>query len=215
MAAPASELTTAFTETHRLVRSTLADARGTSRYRGAYRSLVNFLLEPGHRPYPQLKAHGLATGFLARRFASHLGLAAETVEQITVAGLLHDIGLRELELPYERLSGRRPLDLEEISMVRGTPGRGAALLERIDFPDPVAPLVRSHHERWDGSGYPDRLAGDDIPVGSRLIAIAEVFDAMTSVDSYRSPIPREDAIQIIVKKGGMQFDPKLVSNLPR
>jgi hypothetical protein len=208
--APASELTAALTETHRLVRSTLADVRGTSRYRGAYRSLVNFLLEPGSRPYPQLKAHGLATGFLARRFASHLGLPAETVEQITVAGLLHDIGLRELELPYERLSGRRPLDLEEISIVRRHPAAAEALLERIDFPYPVAPLVRSHHERWDGSGYPDRLAGEEIPFGSRLIAIAEVFDAMTSVDSYRSPIPREDAIQIILKKGGTQFDPELV-----
>lgn len=208
--APASELTAALTETHRLVRSTLADVRGASRYRGAYRSLVNFLLEPGNRPYPQLKAHGLATGFLARRFASHLGLPPETVEQITVAGLLHDIGLRELEIPYERLSGRRPLDLEEISIVRRHPAVAAALLERIDFPYPIAPLVRSHHERWDGSGYPDRLAGEEIPFGSRLIAVAEVFDAMTSVDSYRSPIPREDAIQIILKKGGTQFDPELV-----
>jgi hypothetical protein len=208
--APASELTAALTETHRLARSTLADVRGASRYRGAYRSLVNFLLEPGNRPYPQLKAHGLATGFLARRFASHLGLPPETVEQITVAGLLHDIGLRELEIPYERLSGRRPLDLEEISIVRRHPAAAAVLLERIDFPYPVAPLVRSHHERWDGSGYPDRLAGEEIPFGSRLIAVAEVFDAMTSVDSYRSPIPREDAIQIILKKGGTQFDPELV-----
>lgn len=208
--APASELTAALTETHRLVRSTLADARGVSRYRGAYRSLVNFLLEPGNRPYPQIKAHGLAAGFLARRFASHLGLPAETVEQITVAGLLHDIGLRELELPYERLSGRRPLDLEEISIVRRHPAVAAALLERIEFPYPIAPLVRHHHERWDGSGYPDRLAGEQIPFGSRLISIVEVYDAMTSVDSYRSPILREDALQIITKKGGTQFDPDLV-----
>ncbi len=208
--APASELTAALTETHRLVRSTLADVRGASRYRGAYRSLVNFLLEPGIRPYPQLKAHGLATGFLARRFASHLGLPPETVEQVTVAGLLHDIGLRELEIPYERLSGRRPLDLEEISIVRRHPAAAATLLERIDFPYPIAPLIRSHHERWDGSGYPDRLAGEEIPFGSRLISIAEVYDAMTSVDSYRSPIPREDALQIILKKGDTQFDPDLV-----
>jgi HD domain-containing protein/GAF domain-containing protein len=208
--APASELTAALTETHRLVRSTLTDARAASRYRGAYRSLVNFLLEPGKRPYPQLKAHGLAAGFLARRFATHLGMPAEGVEQITVAGLLHDIGLRDLELPYERLAGRRPLDLEEIQIVRKHPAVAAALLEKIEFPYPVAPLVRHHHERWDGSGYPDRLAGEEIPFGSRLISIAEVYDAMTSVDSYRSPILREDAIQIIVKKGGTQFDPELV-----
>jgi hypothetical protein len=208
--APAAALTAALTETHRLVRSALTDMRASSRYRGAYRSLVNFLLEPGTRGYPQLKAHGLAVGFLARRFATHLKLPAETVEQITVAGLLHDVGLRELDLPYDRLSGRRPLDLEEISIVRKHPVVAAALLERIEFPYDVAPLIRHHHERWDGSGYPDRLAGEEIPFGARVIGIVEAYDAMTSADSYRSPIPREDALQIILKKGGTQFDPKLV-----
>jgi putative nucleotidyltransferase with HDIG domain len=208
--APPAALTAALTETHRLVRSALTDVRASSRYRGAYRSLVNFLLEPGTRGYPQLKAHGLAVGFLARRFATHLKLPPENVEQITVAGLLHDVGLRELELPYDRLSGRRPLDLEEISIVRKHPVVAAALLERIEFPYDVAPLIRHHHERWDGSGYPDRLAGEEIPFGARLIGIVEAYDAMTSADSYRSPIPREDALQIILKKGGTQFDPKLV-----
>lgn len=208
--APAAALTAALTETHRLVRSALNDVRASSRYRGAYRSLVNFLLEPGTRGYPQLKAHGLAVGFMARRFATHLKLSAETVEQITVAGLLHDLGLRELDLPYDRLTGRRPLDLEEISIVRKHPVVAAALLERIEFPYDVAPLIRHHHERWDGSGYPDRLAGEEIPFGARVIGIVEAYDAMTSADSYRSPIPREDALQIILKKGGRQFDPKLV-----
>jgi hypothetical protein len=208
--APAAALTAALTETHRLVRSALTDVRASSRYRGAYRSLVNFLLEPGTRGYPQLKAHGLAVGFLARRFATHLKLPAEAVEQITVAGLLHDVGLRELDLPYDRLSGRRPLDLEEISIVRKHPVVAAALLERIEFPYDVAPLIRHHHERWDGSGYPDRLAGEEIPFGARVIGIVEAYDAMTSADSYRSPIPREDALQIILKKGGTQFDPRLV-----
>ena len=207
--APAAELTAALAETHRLVRSTLTDVHAAPRYRGAYRSLVNFLLEPGVRPYPQLKAHGLAVGFLARRFANHLKLPAETVEQITVAALLHDIGLRELELPYDRLAGRRPLDLEELSIVRKHSAVAAALLEKIEFPYPVAPLVRHHHERWDGSGYPDRLSGEEIPFGARLIGIVEAYDAMTSAESYRSPIPRDDAVQIILKKGGTQFDPQL------
>src|SRR5262249_52368173 len=157
------------------IRSALTDIRAASRYRGAYRSLVNFLLEPGNRPYPQLKAHGLAVGFLARRFATHLKLGAEAIEQITVAGLLHDIDLRQLDLPYERLSGRRPLDLEELSIVRKHPAVAAALLERIEFPYPVGVLIRHHHERWDGSGYPDRLSGEEIPLGSRVIGIVEAF----------------------------------------
>jgi putative nucleotidyltransferase with HDIG domain len=207
--APAPELKAALAETHRLVRSALTDIRAASRYRGAYRSLVNFLIEPGARPYPQLKAHSLAVGFLARRFASFLKLPAETVEQITVAALLHDIGLRDLDLPYDRLSGRRPLNLEELSIVHKHPVVAAVLLERIEFPYPVGPLVRHHHERWDGSGYPDRLSGEEIPFGSRLIGLIEAFDAMTSAGSYRSAIPRDDAVQIILKKGGTQFDPRL------
>jgi putative nucleotidyltransferase with HDIG domain len=208
--APSREQTEALRETHRLVRSAVLDARAAVRYRVSYRSLVSSLLEPGVRPYPQLKAHALAVGLLSRRLAEALRLPTEAVEQVTVAGLLHDIGLRELALPYERFSGRRPLDAEEIEVVRGHAAAGSEVLRRIEFPYPVAPLVRHHHERFDGAGYPDQLAGKRIPLGSRIIAIAEAWDAMTAPHSYRAPIPEEDALQIILRKGGTQFDPDLV-----
>jgi putative nucleotidyltransferase with HDIG domain len=179
------------------------------RYHAAYRSLVDTLIEPGRKSYPQLKAHCLAVGALTRRFANALRLPAETVEQLTVAALLHDIGLRELEIPYEKLSGRRPLDLQEVTIVREHAAVGTSLLERIEFPYAIAPLVRHHHERYDGMGYPDRLAGERIPLGSRVIAIADAYDAMTSPHSYRSPIPREAALDTLSGKGGTQFDPDL------
>lgn len=208
--APSREQTEALRETHRLVRSSVLDARAAVRYRVSYRSLVSTLLEPGARPYTQLKSHALAVGLLSRRLAEALRLTPDAVEQVTVAGLLHDIGLRELALPYERFSGRRPLDAEEIEIVRGHAAAGAELLHRIEFPYSVAPLVRHHHERFDGTGYPDHLAGKRIPLGSRIIAIAEAWDAMTAPHSYRAPIPEDDALQIILRKGGTQFDPDLV-----
>jgi putative nucleotidyltransferase with HDIG domain len=199
----------ALAQVHRLVQSVIRGSRDVEAYRVSYRSLVNFLLEPGRRPYPQLKAHSLSVAALSRRFAAALGLGAEVVEQLTVAGLLHDIGLKELRLPYERISGRRPLDLEELGIVRQHPVLGATLLDRIQFPYPIAPLVRHHHERFDGAGYPDHLAGEKIPLGSRILALAESYDAMTAPHSYRSPVSLDAAVEIISLKSGTQFDPDL------
>jgi len=207
--APSPPEAEALRETHRLVRSAMSDARAAGRYQAAYRSFVNAFLEPGRTPYPQLKAHCLAVGVLCHRLAEALRLPPEEAEQVTAAGLLHDIGLRELDLPYERISGRRPLDIQEIAIVRHHPAAGEAVLKRIDFPYPVAPLVRHHHERFDGSGYPDRLAGEEIPLGARMIAIAEAYDTLTAPHSYRAPISPEDALQTILRKGGTQFDPDL------
>ena len=204
---PSSE--TALKETHRMIRAAVLQVRGAERYRLSYRSLVNFLLEPDRRNYPQLKAHSLTVGGLCRQFAVTLRQSAETVEQFTVGGLLHDIGLKDLEIPYERLTGRRPLDLQELGLVRQHPAAGAALLSRIDFPYSIASLVRHHHERFDGAGYPDRLSGDRIPLGARVISIAEAYDAMVSPHSYRAPISRDGALEIILLKGGTQFDPEL------
>ena len=206
---PESAAEEALKEVHRGVRAAVLQTSAGDKYRHAYRSLVKSLLEPGVRAYPQLKAHCYAVGALCRRFAAALGLPPDAVEQLTVAGLLHDVGIREVEIPYERLSGRRPLDIQEVALVRRHAAIGADLLERIEFPYPVAPLVRHHHERYDGAGYPDGLAGERIPFGSRVLGIAEAYDAMTAPHSYRNPIPKEAALEIISVKAGSQFDPEL------
>ena len=206
---PEAAATEALKETHRLVRAAVLQSVSGERYRQSFRSLVKAFIEPGLRSYPQLKAHSFAVGALCRKFATSLKLPADVIEQLTVAGLLHDIGLREVEVPYERLSGRRPLDLQEVALVRRHAPMGADILERIDFPYPVAPLVRHHHERYDGAGYPDGLSGDRIPFGARMIAIAEAFDAMTAPHSYRATVPRDAALETLVLKSGTQFDPDL------
>lgn len=206
---PDSASDAALKNVHRGVRAALLQTSAGDRYRQSYRSLVKALLEPGLRSFPQLKAHSYAVGALCRRFAAALKLPPDGIEQLTVAGLLHDIGIREVEIPYERLSGRRPLDIQEVALVRRHAAIGADILEKIEFPYPVAPLVRHHHERFDGAGYPDGLAGDRIPFGSRVLGIAEAYDAMTAPHSYRNPIGREAALETISAKAGSQFDPEL------
>jgi len=206
---PSAQTEAAWRQTHRLVRASILRDRWAERYRRSFRSLVHFLIEPELRPFPQLKAHALGVAALCRRLGGALGMPSETVEQLAVAGLVHDIGLKCLELPYERIAGRRALDLQELGVVRQHPAIGATLLSAIDFPYPVAPLVKHHHERFDGSGYPDRLSGESIPLGSRIIAIAEAYDAMVAPHSYRAPVSSEAALEIILLKAGTQFDPEL------
>jgi hypothetical protein len=204
---PDTALATAIKETHLLVRRAISETREAVRYREAFRGLVRRLLEPGLKKYAALVTHSLSTGKIARRFATFLHLPESTVEQITVAALLHDIGMRELA--YDRLSERRPLSEAEQRLARDHPAVGAMLLSDIDFPFPIVPLVHHHHERYDGSGYPDQLRGEQIPFGARLVHIVESFDAMTNPSSYRPNISREAAVDIIASKGGTQFDPDL------
>jgi hypothetical protein len=204
---PDAKLVAAIRETHLLVRRAVSETREAVRYREAFRGLVRRLLEPGLKKHTALVTHSLAVGKLARGFATFLKLPERTVEQVTVAALLHDVGLRELA--YDRLSERRPLAEPEYRLARDHPSVGAMLLAEIEFPFPVVPLVLHHHERYDGSGYPDQLRGEQIPFGSRLIHIVEAFDAMTSLSSYRPPISRDEAVDRIGAKAGTQFDPDL------
>jgi len=206
---PDASLAGAIREIHLLVRRSVAETRESARYRDAYRGLIRRLLEPGLKKYAGLVSHSLAVARVARRFAGFLRLPEAAVEQVTVAGLLHDIGPRELS--YDRISEKRPLSEAEYRLARDHPSVGAMLLADVEFPYPVLPLVLHHHERYDGSGYPDQLRGEQIPFGARLIHIIEAFDAMTSPTSYRPTISRDEAVETIESKGGTQFDPNLAA----
>ena len=198
---------------HALFRSAVGDLRAAAAYRDAYRGLVSRLLEPGIKKLSALRTHSFNVGRLARRFASFLALPPRDVEQITTAAILHDVGMRDLN--YDEVYAKRSLNEEELRLVREHPRVGAHLLEGIAWPYPVAPLVRHHHERWDGAGYPDGLAGEQIPYGARVIHLCEAFDAMTSPASYRSVLAVPQALEILVSKGGTQFDPELAPAFKR
>lgn len=192
---------------HVLVKSSLAEIRGSESYREAFRGMVNRFLEPGLRRYSALKAHSFAVGRLARKLAGFLSLSALETEQLTVAAILHDVGMRELN--YDELFTKRNLDVSELKLIREHPAVGAFLVDEVAWPYPLGPLIRHHHERWDGAGYPDGLAGPQIAFGARVIHICEAFDAMTSQTSYRQVLMAPQALEIITSKAGTQFDPEL------
>ncbi|HSB63122.1 MAG TPA: HD domain-containing phosphohydrolase [Thermoanaerobaculia bacterium] len=210
---PNPEVREALRAAHVVLRNVLAGNRSEARFREAYRGLVNKLLEPGLQRRTALKTHCFNVGRLARKLAAQLGVTPMEVEQITVAGILHDIGMRELS--YDTIYGKRALTDEEMALVRQHPRVGAFLVEDIPWPYPVAPLIRHHHERWDGGGYPDGLKGEEIPLGARLIHLCEAFDAMTSPTSYRAVLSDYQAIDILDSKAGTQFDPELTPEFKR
>ncbi len=210
---PNPEVREALRAAHVVLRNVLAGNRSEARFREAYRGLVNKLLEPGLMKRTALKTHCFNVGRMARKLAAQLGVTPMEVEQITVAGILHDVGMRELS--YETIYGKRTLTDEEMALVRQHPRVGAFLVEDIPWPYQVAPLIRHHHERWDGGGYPDGLKGDEIPLGSRLIHLCEAFDAMTSPTSYRAVLSDYQAIDILDSKAGTQFDPELTPEFKR
>ncbi|MEO6326427.1 MAG: HD domain-containing phosphohydrolase [Thermoanaerobaculia bacterium] len=205
---PGADTREGLKDVHLLIKTSLEEVRGAGLYREAYKNLVNKLLEPGLKKYAALKTHSFNVGRMARKIASALRLPAIEIEQITVAAILHDIGMKDLS--YDELYAKRNLNEEELRLLREHARVGAYLLDEVPWPYPVAPLVKHHHERWDGAGYPDGLRGEQIPLGSRIIHLCEAFDAMTSPTSYRAVISAGQALEILSSKGGTQFDPELL-----
>jgi diguanylate cyclase (GGDEF)-like protein/putative nucleotidyltransferase with HDIG domain len=145
--------------------------------------------------------------------AEELELSDTETEALKTAAILHDIG--KLAVPDYILSKPRELTEEEMRKVQTHTVVGAAILSSIKFPWPVVPIVRGHHEWFDGTGYPDVLRGQDIPLGARILAVADVFDALLSSRPYRLAYSTEKALAIIYERAGTQFDPDVVDTLFR
>jgi diguanylate cyclase (GGDEF)-like protein len=148
---------------------------------------------------------------LARRVAMLLGLTADAVERIGHCAMLHDVG--KLAIPHEILHKRGALDDVEWSVVSEHPVIGEGILRRIPRLAPLAPVVRHEHEHWDGSGYPDGLAGTKIPLGSRIILASDAYAAMTTARPYRRAMAKADALAELRARSGTQFDPQVVDAL--
>lgn len=140
--------------------------------------------------------------------AKQMGLEGSELEAVNTGALLHDIG--KLGVPeYVLLKPGRLTD-EEFDMIKKHPEIGAAILGPVEFPWPVLPVVKYHHERWDGSGYPEGLKGEEIPLTARIMAVADVYDALTSSRSYRGAWTHERALQTIIEGAGSHFDVNVV-----
>lgn len=145
---------------------------------------------------------------LATALAAEVGLAGAAAKHVRAAAELHDVG--KLALPETLLAKPEPLDDAEWMLVRQHTLIGERIICRAEGLEEVARTVRSTHERWDGSGYPDGLRGEEIPLAARLIAICDAYDAMTSDRPYRGALSREDAVAELRRSAGGQFDPALV-----
>ena len=157
-------------------------------------------------------SHSERVGELAARIARRLGIDEPQVELTRLAARLHDLG--KLAIPEEIL--RKPAELNETErlVLERHPQIGHRMLESLGV-DPIADWVLHHHERWDGSGYPNGLTGDEIPLGARIIFVADAFDAMTSQRVYRKPLSETEALAELRRCSGTQFDPEIVRAFSR
>jgi len=143
--------------------------------------------------------------------AKELGVSADEMEALQAAALLHDIG--KLAVPEHIISKPGRLTPEEFEKMKIHPIVGAEILERVRFPYPVVPIVRAHHEKYDGSGYPFGLKGDEIPIGARVLSAVDFLDALASDRQYRRAMPLEDVIKRLQAEAGRSFDPRVVEVL--
>src|SRR5713101_5866599 len=149
----------------------------------------------------------------AVEIAKELGFPEDEIEALRAAALLHDIG--KLAIPEHIINKPGHLTPEEFEKMKIHTLVGAEILERVAFPYPVAPIVRSHHERWDGTGYPDGLKGEEIPIGARILAVVDCLDALASDRQYRPAMALGAAMAKVSEEAGSWFDPKVVEILER
>jgi putative nucleotidyltransferase with HDIG domain len=152
--------------------------------------------------------HSAAVARYARAIAEEIGCDAAEQELVHTAGLLHDIG--KFAFPDRILLANRKLDEDDWKIVRTHPYQGARLVRRINGYGPVAEIILAHHERIDGRGYPRGLTGEQIPLLSRMISIADTYDVMTARDSYRDPVSQAEAVAELRRVSGAQLDGELV-----
>jgi HD-GYP domain-containing protein (c-di-GMP phosphodiesterase class II) len=159
------------------------------------------------------QAHSRKVAAHSKAMAKALGWSDEECEQLGIAAVLHDIG--KVAVPDRILRKEEPLMPEEWAEVERHPKAGAEIVARIKGLERTVPWIHHTRENWDGSGYPDGLKGEEIPVGARILHVASAFDAMTAGRPYRAPLSIEEALAELTRKTGTQFDPEMVALFER
>lgn len=147
--------------------------------------------------------------FLSLKIGTQLGLPAEELGKLELAGLLHDIGM--IGVPEDLLNKAEMLSEEEFEIVKKHVNHGVKILEDIKQLNEVVEIIKYHHERFDGNGYPNGLSGNDIPLTSQIISLADTYDGMVSNRSYREGMKSEEAIKLINEQSGQKFNPIVVT----
>ena len=149
----------------------------------------------------------------ATEIGKDVGMDSNELEALKAAALLHDIG--KLAVPEHIISKPGKLTPEEFEKMKIHPLVGAEILEEVKFPYPVVPIVRAHHEKWDGSGYPFGLSREEIPMGARILSAVDCLDALASDRQYRRAMPLDQAMNIVIAESNKSFDPVIVEILQR
>ena len=209
----------AFDEDDLRLVETVADQVGAAlRSASLYEQLERAYLGTAHALVAALEAkdaytadHALSIVEHAEAVGRRFGLGEEALRDLRFAAVFHDIG--KISVPEAILSKPGPLTAEERAIVEHHTIIGEQILKPVEFLAGACKLVRHEHERWDGAGYPDRLAGEDIPLGSRIILACDALHAMTSDRPYRRALSREAALEELRRNAGTQFDPRVVEAL--
>jgi diguanylate cyclase (GGDEF)-like protein len=157
--------------------------------------------------------HGSAVAGYAAAVAQQMGWSGGDLAMLRMAAMLHDVG--KVSVPDSILQKAGPLTVDEFEAIKAHPAAGADIVEQVDGLSPVVGWIRHSHEHVDGSGYPDGLCGDSIPMASRILLVAEAFDAMTRERPYGVPLGRDEAVAELWDNAGLQFDPQCVAALER
>jgi HD-GYP domain-containing protein (c-di-GMP phosphodiesterase class II) len=188
--------------------------------RGLYGSLENGYLETMvalansiDSKDPYTRGHSQRVGDVAVEIGRELGMNEQQLKLLHYGGILHDIG--KIGIPEPILRKGSPLTPEEMVLMREHPSIGDVIIQPVSFLTSVRAAVRNHHERWDGTGYPDALKGEAIPLIARIVNCADTFDACTSTRPYQKALPLNKAMEIMDKLRGAQLDPKVVDALRR
>jgi len=177
--------------------------------RKSYLDSIKVLAEVIETKDPYTRGHSDRVRALSRKIAARLGFTEDRLESLEYGALLHDIG--KIAIQDEILLKQDALTPEERHSIQTHSLIGVKIVKGMDFFKDNVPMIQYHHERYEGNGYPDRLCGETIPIEARIIAIADAFDAMTSMRPYRKAMSLEETLVEMERCGGKQFDPRLLS----
>jgi HD-GYP domain-containing protein (c-di-GMP phosphodiesterase class II) len=177
----------------------------------SYTETISALMSALEARDPYTEAHTSRIRDLSIALAVGLQVPGEVRRAVKLGAILHDVG--KIGIPDAILLKPAGLTDEEWVVMRAHPEIGERMLSSIDFLDSALPIIRHHHERWDGKGYPDRLEGEEIPVGARIVAVCDAFDAMTSDRPYREALSKAAACEELLSNAGSQFDPSCAALL--
>lgn len=170
---------------------------------------INSLVSAIEIKDPYTKGHSSRVSRYTINFAFHINLPTSQIRSLEIAALLHDIG--KIGIPYELLNKKEMLSNMDYNFIKKHPEMGEHILEPLDFLSKERQIIRHHHERWDGNGYPDKLNGENIPFESRILSLTDSLDAMATDRPYRKALDFKNIILEFKKCGGTQFDPYLAS----